>query len=33
VLDYYLDRRDAGRGLEQGDGHKELLAPDAPAEA
>ncbi len=33
VLDYYLDRRDAGRRPEQGDGHTELLAPDAPAEA
>jgi len=33
VLDYYLDKRDAGKRLEEGDGQRELLAPDAPAEA
>jgi predicted PurR-regulated permease PerM len=33
VLDYYLDKRDAGRRLDEGNGANELLAPDARAEA
>lgn len=31
VLDYYLDKRDKTRRMEEGDGQKEVLAPDAPA--
>jgi predicted PurR-regulated permease PerM len=33
VLDYYLDKRDDTRRLEEGNGQAEVLAPDAPAEA
>lgn len=33
VLDYYLDKRDNTRRLEEGNGQAEVLAPDAPAEA